>query len=76
MNKLSKQQTVELAKCYYTALMDKKTLDACMFASMLNITGDEDFMKELFTVQGFPEIFAECLSETQRKMGFVAKVLK
>lgn len=75
-NKLSKQQTIELAKCYYAALMDKKTPDACMFASLLNIKGNEDFLQELFTVQGFPEIFTECLPETQRKMGFVAKVFK
>lgn len=76
MNKLSKQQTVELAKCYYAALVDKKTPDACMFASLLNIKGDEEFLKELFTVKGFPEIFAECLPETQRKMGFMSQVSK
>lgn len=74
--KLSKQQTVELAKSYYTALINKKTPDACMFASILNVKGDEEFLKELFTVKGFPEIFAECLPETQRKMGFLAKVSK
>jgi hypothetical protein len=76
VKKLSKQETVELAKCYYVALTDKKIPDACMFASLLNIKGDEEFMQELFTVKGFPEVFAECLPETQRKMGFVAKVLK
>jgi hypothetical protein len=74
--KLSKQQTVELAKCYYTALVDKKTPDACMFASLLNLKGDEEFLKELFTVNGFPEIFTECLPESQRTMGFLAKVSK
>jgi len=74
--KLSKQQTVELAKCYYTALVDKKTPDACMFASLLNLKGDEEFLKELFTVNGFLEIFTECLPESQRTMGFLAKVSK
>lgn len=74
--KLSKQQTVELTKSYYTALINKKIPDACMFASILNVKGDEEFLKELFTVKGFPEIFAECLPETQRKMGFLAKVSK
>jgi len=74
--KLSKQQTVELAKCYYTALINKKTPDACMFASLLNLKGDEEFLKELFTVHGFPEIFTECLPESQRTIGFLAKVSK
>lgn len=70
----SKQDTVELAKCYYNALMAQKFEDASMFATLLNLKGDVNFLKELLTVKGFKEVFVESLPPNQRCSGFLKNI--
>jgi hypothetical protein len=70
----SKQDTVELAKSYYNALMTQKFGDASMFASLLNLKGDVNFLNELLTVKGFKEVFVESLPPEQREIGFLKNI--
>lgn len=70
----SKQDTIELAKCYYNALASQKFGDASMFAALLNIKGDVNFLNELLTVKGFKEVFIESLPPDQRTIGFLKNI--
>lgn len=69
--KMSRSATAEMLRSFYEGA--KKGQNVGAQAVMINMTSDEDLIKEVFEVRGFKEFLASALPPEQHKLGYLAK---